>query len=48
MKEFEIAPKAVFIKVGWFMTFWIVPAFIKIPMMGGTRIIAKKMMIAER
>jgi hypothetical protein len=48
MKEFEMAPRAVFNKVVWFKTFWIVGALIKTPMMGGIRIIAMKMMIAER
>jgi len=48
MKEFRIEVSAVFIKAGWFMTFWIVGAFIRMPRIGGIRIIAKKMMTAER
>ena len=48
MKEFLIEVKAVFIKAGWLITFWMVGAFIRMPKMGGTRIITKKTMTAER
>ena len=48
LKELEIAPKAVLVKAGWFMTFWMLGIFIKIPIIGGIRINAKKIMIAER
>jgi hypothetical protein len=48
MKEFRIEVNAVFIRAGWFMTFWMVGAFIRMPRIGGIRIIAKKMMTAER
>jgi hypothetical protein len=33
---------------GWFRTFWIVPAFVKMPIIGGIKIIAKNMMMADR
>ena len=48
INEFEIAPKAWFIKAGWLNTLCISGALIRIPIMGGTRIIAKKIMITER
>jgi hypothetical protein len=48
LNELEIAPKAVFIKAGWLVILPIVGAFIRMPSMGGIRIIAKKIIIAER
>ena len=48
VKEFDIAFHAVFINWGCSKMLWIVPAFIRMPIMGGTRMTAKKMMIAER
>jgi hypothetical protein len=48
VNEFEIAPNAVFIKAGWLVMLPIVGALIKMPIMGGIRIIAKKIIIAER
>jgi hypothetical protein len=48
LNELEIAPKAVFINAGWLVMLPIVGTFIKMPSMGGMRIIAKKMIIAER
>jgi hypothetical protein len=48
VNEFEIETMAVFIKSGWSKTFWIVPTFVIIPIIGGIRIIARKMIIAEK
>jgi hypothetical protein len=47
MNELEIAPEALFSNTGLSKRFCIVPAFVKIPIIGGIRIIAKKIMIAE-
>ena len=48
MKEFLIAVYAVFISAGWLMTFWIVGVLIRMPIMGGIKIIARKTATAER
>jgi hypothetical protein len=48
MKEFLMAVYAVFISADWLMTFWIVDDLIRMPMMGGIRIIAKKTATTER
>jgi hypothetical protein len=48
INEFAIAPRAVFTRSGWLRTLCTDGAFMRIPIIGGTRIIAKKMMMAER
>jgi hypothetical protein len=48
MKEFLIDMSAVFIRAGWFRMFSIVGVLIRIPSMGGIRIMARKTAIAER
>jgi hypothetical protein len=48
MKELETATNAKFVNAGSLRTFCTVPAFRRIPIIGGIRIIAKKRMIAER
>ena len=48
MNEFRMEVKAVFIKAGWLMTSWIMGAFIRMPRIGGIRIMARKTEIAER
>ena len=48
MKEFLMEVKAVFIKAGWLITSRIVGSFIRIPRIGGIRIMARKMATAER
>jgi hypothetical protein len=48
MKEFLMAVSAVFIRAGWLMTFWMVDVFVKMPIIGGIRIIARKTIIAKR
>jgi len=47
IKELEIEVSAVLTNAGWLIALWIVGALIKMPMMGGIRIIAKKTTIAE-
>ncbi len=47
IKEFNMAPSAKFISSGWSKMFWIEPTFVTIPIMGGIRIIAKKITTAE-
>ena len=48
MNELEMAPNAWFISAGWSTTFWSEPTFVKMPIMGGIKISAKKMMMADR
>ena len=48
INELEIAPRAEFTRTGWLRKLCIAGAFMRMPIMGGTRIIAKKIMIAER
>jgi len=48
INELEIAPSAELTKTGWLRKLCIAGAFMIMPMMGGIRIMAKKMMIAER
>jgi superfamily II DNA/RNA helicase len=47
-KELEIEIHAEFTSLGWFRKLCIAGALITMPIMGGTRITAKKIMIAER
>ena len=48
VKEFAMAPRAVFIKSGWLSTVPTEGVFMRIPIMGGIKITAKKITIAER
>lgn len=48
IKELEMATSAALTKVGWFRKACIEGALIIMPIMGGTKIIAKKMTMAER
>jgi len=48
MKEFVTAMSARFMSEGWLKTCWRVSLFVKIPMIGGSRIKLRKIMIAAR
>jgi len=48
MKEFLMAVNAVFMRAGWLVTPLMVDVFVRMPIIGGIRIIARKTIIANR